>query len=909
MAESNSLRPDIAFDHKEEDLRSDVHRLGEMVGNMIREQGGESLFEAVETARRAAIAQREIEGNELDLKTVLNEIPSTMYGDLIRAFTAWFQVVNTAEQIHRIRRRRAYLRAKSTPQPGSLKANLLELRNQGLEAGEMKELLQRLSFEPVFTAHPTEPTRRTILRKEQRIGRLLLARLDPTRTPREDRDIVEDIQAEITSAWQTDEHPADKTTVSDEQEHVLFYLTDVLYPVVPDLYNALEEALTEIYPDDAAGMNIPTILRMGSQVGGDMEGNPDVSPKTIKQTLSRHRSLILNLYFEDCRKLSSMLSQSLNRVSIDPLLQERIGLYSEWYPNAMHEINRRHRDMPYRVMFRLIQERLQDTYDDRDKRYRRAEEFLDDLRLIVRSMENNKGGKAGLRSVRKLLRRAETFRFKLATLDIRQDAYVFRHAVGQGLEEPDWMNLPREVRIAKLHHAFDEDWDPSNEMDTEARRALALFEALAMCRRKFGHSAVGPLIVSMVEGCDDLLCVLMLARWAGMSDRAGNVPLDIVPLLESMQEHGNASKIMSPLLRDRIYRNHLKSRNNEQVVMLGYSDSNQESGLLASRWAAQHAHKAVAKITASENVGLTLFLGRGGTSSRGGAGILPALQAAPSGGVRGRLRSIEQGETINSKYGLPGIALRNFERALGALARTTARPWVETDQQEGWEAIMDHLAKSSKDTYRGLVYDDPGFEQYFRTVTPIDVIELMQLGARSQNREHVHGIARLRAIPWFFAWIQSRFFLPSWYGVGAALESAIAKFGLEALQEMYAGWPFFQAILDDVERTLAKADLSIARHYDGLTRGATPQYFHMIEGEHQRSMQHLLAIKQQEALLDDYPALQKSIRLRNPYVDPISLLQVDLLRQWRQGGRESESLKEALMASVNGIAEALQNTG
>ena len=909
MTESQPLRADIAFDHKEENLRSDVHGLGEMVGNMIKEQGGTRLFEAVETARRAAIAQREAEGSELDLKTVLNQIPSTMYGALIRAFTAWFQVVNTAEQIHRIRRRRAYLRAQSTPQPGSLKANLQEMREQGLDVAEMKELLQRLSFEPVFTAHPTEPTRRTILRKEQRIGQLLLARLDPTRTPREDRDIVEDIQAEITSAWQTDEHPADKTTVSDEQEHVLFYLTDVLYPVVPDLYNALKEALTEIYPDDAAGMDIPTLLRMGSQVGGDMEGNPDVSAKTIKQTLSRHRSLILNLYFEDCRKLSSRLSQSLNRVSIDPQLQERMELYREWYPNAMHEINRRHKDMPYRVMFRLIQERLQDTYDDRDKRYRRAEEFLDDLRLIVRSMENNKGDKAGLRSVRKLLRRAETFRFKLATLDIRQDAYVFRHAVGQGLEEPDWMNLSREVRIAKLHHAFDEDWDPSPEMDTEARKALALFETLAMCRRKFGHSAIGPLIVSMVEGCDDLLCVLMLARWAGLSDRAGNVPLDVIPLLENMHDLGNASKIMSPLLRDRIYRAHLKSRNNEQVVMLGYSDCNQETGLLASRWAAQHAHKAVAKITASENVGLTLFLGRGGTSSRGGAGILPALQAAPAGGVRGRLRSIEQGETINSKYGLPGIALRNLERALGALARTTARPWVETDKQESWEAIMDHLAKSSKDSYRGLVYDDPGFEQYFRTVTPIDVIELMQLGARSQNREHVHGIARLRAIPWFFAWTQSRFFLPSWYGVGTALESAIAEFGLEALQEMYAGWPFFQAILDDVERTLAKADLTIARHYDGLTRGATPQYFHKIEREHQRSMQHLLAIKQQEALLDEYPALQKSIRLRNPYVDPISLLQVDLLRQWRQGGRESESLKEALMASVNGIAEALQNTG
>jgi phosphoenolpyruvate carboxylase len=909
MSDAKELRKNLAFAEKDESLRADVHRLGEMVGNMIREQGGETLFGAVESARLAAITQRESGGDQQALKKVLAQIPSTMYGDMIRAFTAWFQVVNTAEQIHRIRRRRAYLRAPESPQSGSLKDTLGELSEQGFGLEKFRELLKRLHFEPVFTAHPTEPTRRTILRKEQRIGRMLLARLDPTRTPREDQNIFDEIQSEITSAWQTDEHPAERTTVSDEQEHVLFYLTDILYPIVPDFYIALREAMGEAYGEEGMKTPIPTILGIGSQVGGDMEGNPDVTAKIIKQTLARHRSLILNLYFEECRELSSKLSQSLNRVPIDPAMQERMELYKDWYPNAMHEINRRHRDMPYRVMFRLIQERLQDTYDDRDKRYRRAEEFLNDLRIVSHSLEHHKGGKAGLAAVNKLLRRAETFRFKLATLDIRVDAHVFRHAVGQGLEEPDWMELPPEVRIAKLHHAFDEDWDPSNEMDTEARKALALFEALAMCRRRFGHTSVGPMIVSMADSCDDLLSVLMLARWGGLSDRAGNVPLDVIPLFEGMHEFAHAAKIMSPLLRDRIYRAHLKSRNNEQTVMLGYSDSNQESGLLASRWAAQHAHGEVSRIVSTEKLGLTLFLGRGGASSRNGSGMLPALRAAPRGGVQGRLRSIEQGETINSKYGLPGIALRNLERAVGALALCSAQGAEEDTDHESWSTIMDHLSEVSQRTYRELVHDDPEFEQYFRTVTPIDVIELMQLGSRSNVRDQASGIARIRAIPFFFAWTQSRFFLPSWYGVGSALTSAIDTFGLEAIRQMYDHWPFFEALLDDVEMGLSKSDLTIARHYDGLGGNATPRYFEIIESEYHVAVQHVLAIKQQAALLDSSPALQRSIRLRNPYVDPINLLQVDLLRQWRQGGRESDALKEALMASVNGIAEALQNTG
>jgi len=909
MSESQTSIRDIEFAEKEERLRADVHTLGEMVGEIIREQGGETLFQAVEAARRAAIGERELGSGEDKLHSVLAHIPSTLYADMIRAFTTWFQVVNTAEQIHRIRRRRAYLRERTEPQRGSLEATFRELKQQGVSAQDLAGLLPRLLFEPVFTAHPTEPTRRTILRKEQRIGRLLLSRLDPTRTPRENQATLDEIRSEITSAWQTDEHPAQRTTVADEQEQVLFYLTDVIYPVIPDFYAALREALANVYDDAGRELPLGTVVRMASWVGGDMEDNPDISGRTIKESLARHRSLILNLYFEECRALAGQLSQSLNRISIDPRLQERIILYREWFPNAVHGINRRHRDMPYRVMFRLMSERVQATYHDQDKRYRRAQEFIDDLKIVAHSLRANKGNYAGLAATERLLRRAETFRFKLATLDIRQEAEVIRHAVGQGLDEPEWMELAPEIRIAKLHHAFDEDWDASPEMDTESRKTLSVFESLALCRRRFGHTAIGPFIISMTEHCDDLLSVLMLARWGGLSDRAGSVPLDVIPLFESVHDLEVGPRLMAALLRDRIYRKHLATREKEQTVMLGFSHSNKEGGLASSRWSMQGTHREIARIVEAENVGLTVFYGRGGTISRGGGGIRPALLAAPPGSIRGRLRSTEQGETINAKYGLPGIALRNMERSVGAIALATLRPPSVPARQDTWNAIMDEIAQSSRQAYRNMVYDDAGFEQYFRTVTPIDVIERMQLGARPAPRRGGNGIEDVRAIPWVFAWTQARFFLPGWFGIGQGLGDAIQNHGLQTVREMYQHWPFLQALVDDVEIILAKTDLNIASHYDNLTKGATPQYFENINAEYQRALGTVLQIKQIDQLLDNSMALQRSIRLRNPYVDPISLLQVDLLRQWRQGGRESDSLLDALMASINGVAEALQNTG
>jgi phosphoenolpyruvate carboxylase len=413
----------------------------------------------------------------------------------------------------------------------------------------------------------------------------------------------------------------------------------------------------------------------------------------------------------------------------------------------------------------------------------------------------------------------------------------------------------------------------------------------------------------MTEHCDDLLSVLMLARWGGLSDRAGNVPLDVIPLFESVHDLEVGPRLMAALLRDRIYRKHLATRDKEQTVMLGFSHSNKEGGLASSRWSMQGTHREIARIVEAENVGLTVFYGRGGTISRGGGGIRPALLAAPPGSIRGRLRSTEQGETINAKYGLPGIALRNMERSVGAIALATLRPPSVPARQDTWNAIMDEIAQSSRQAYRTMVFDDAGFEQYFRTVTPIDVIERMQLGARPGPRRGGNGIEDVRAIPWVFAWTQARFFLPGWFGIGQGLGDAIQNHGLQTVREMYQHWPFLQALVDDVEIILAKTDLNIASHYDNLTKGATPQYFENINQEYRRALDTVLQIKQIDQLLDNSMALQRSIRLRNPYVDPISLLQVDLLRQWRQGGRESDSLLDALMASINGVAEALQNTG
>jgi len=903
-------RQDITFEDKEQALRDDVRMLGGLVGELLTEQGGKALFEFVESARLRSIRRRE--GNEKDdekLSDLVANLDLSLAMPVIRSFSTYFQMTNTAEKVHRIRRRREYLQESGQYQPGGLEETLVKLKARGLDIDALQALFDSLHIEPVFTAHPTEPTRRTILRKEQRIVRRLIDMLNPTMTAQERHACVENIKLEMTTGWQTDEHPSEQMSVADELEHVLFFVTDVLYRAIPPFYEDIENAVARVYGDEAESFRVPGIVRFASWVGGDMDGNPNVNAKTIRSTMARQRSLILDLYHRECASLSAKLSQSRTRIGVNEDLLERIAQYRVEFPNAYHAVPLRHRDMPYRVFLRLVQQRLQATYDDHAFPYESARQFMADIEMIAGSLERNKGEHAGLFSVKRLLRRIATFGFHLVTLDVRQDAMVHRQVIGECLGEDDWLDWRPEARTKRIVEAIRARDSAPAEQSISVRKTLGVFQAISFCRRKYGREAIGPFIVSMTRNADDILSVLLLANWSELQNRRGEVPLDIAPLLETVDDLERGPEILKALLGNEHYRLHLRNRHNRQTVMIGYSDSNKDSGLVSARWALQNAQVALVKAVERKDMTLHLFHGRGGTVSRGGGKTHAAVLGSPPGTVNGYLRVTEQGEIINEKYGLRGIALRTLEQAAGSVALATAMPQHRGGDMPEWHAMMRIIADVSRRTYRNLVYDTPRFHDYFRLATPIDLIERMRIGSRPATRGGDGGIEDLRAIPWVFAWTQSRHILPGWFGFGSGLAAAAKQFDDTDFREMFREWYFMRALTADAEMVLAKADLGIAEIYSRLSGELHDEFFPIIEKEFNLTRDLILDYSDHHELLEGDLTLQRSIMLRNPYVDPMSLMQVDLLSRWRAAGREDDALFDALLASVNGIAQGLQNTG
>lgn len=903
-------RQDITFETKDQPLRDDVRILGTLVGDLLRDQGGEDLFELVENARQRSIRRRE--NNEKpgeELAELVKNLDLDLAMEVIRAFSTYFQMVNTAEKVHRIRRRREYLQDYEQYQPGGLEETLVKLKASGLDLDALIALFGRLQIEPVFTAHPTEPTRRTILRKEQNIVRRLIDMLNPTMTAQETFVCLQNIRLEMTTGWQTDEHPSERMSVSDELEHVLFFMTDVLYKAVPPFYEDIENAIARVYGIEGQDVSIPGIVRFSSWVGGDMDGNPNVNAKTIRSTLARQRSLILDLYYRECASISAKLSQTPGRVDIHPRVLEKIEQYRGMFQNAYHAVPARHRQMPYRVYLRLIQERLQATYDDSACPYEHSKQLTEDITILAESLAANKGQHAGLFSIKRLLRRIDTFGFHFLTLDVRQDALVLRRVIGELLGDDEWLERSGEDRLERIAEAIRSRDSVSETQSVLARKTLAVFQAIAFCRRKYGKRAIGPFIVSMTQGADDILSVLLLANWSELHNRRDEVPLDIAPLLETVDDLGEGSKILGDMLDNDLYRAHLSQRSDRQTVMIGYSDSNKDSGLASARWALQNAQVELVDVVSERDIELHLFHGRGGTISRGGGKTHTAVLGAPPGTVNGRLRVTEQGEIINEKYGLRGIALRTLEQMTGSVALATAMPDHRGNDKAEWHDMMQVVADVSRKKYRDLVFHAPDFHDYFRLATPIDLIERMRIGSRPASRRAGAGVDNLRAIPWVFAWTQSRLMLPGWFGVGSGLAAASEKFSDADFREMFREWYFMRALTSDAEMVLAKADFGIAKLYSELAGPLHDKFFPLIEKEFELTRDLILEYSDHESLLEGDFTLQRAIMLRNPYVDPMSLMQVDLLRRWRATDRKDQELFDTLLASVNGIAQGLQNTG
>ncbi|MEX0899393.1 MAG: phosphoenolpyruvate carboxylase [Gammaproteobacteria bacterium] len=834
-------------------LRRDVSELGALVGDVLREQGGDAFFERVERVRTLAIARRDGDADAAQaLREITTDLSAGDAADLVRAFSTYFEVVNLAERIHRIRRRREYQREQSGAQPGGVEAALARLKDAGVTADEAAALLQRCRFEPVFTAHPTEATRRTLLEKQQRIARALIRRLDPTLTPGEARALLGQVRNEVTAGWQTDEHPSARLSVADEREHVLFYVTDVLYQVVPAFVEGVAEAFEAVYGRELPAPLAP--LRFASWVGGDMDGNPSVTADTFNEALAEHRRFAIALYRAEVRSLGRRLSQSLRRLPCSDAVLARLAAFAESFPTLDAETPPRQRDMPYRRLLRFMEAALaSDAYPD-------AREFSADLALIAQSLRENRGAHAGLFAVDRLRMRVDAFGFHLVALDVRQDA----RALHEGGEE---------VR----------------------RMMAALREALAR-----DSAACGTVIISMAHDARDLQRVLELA---------GAAPVDVAPLFETVEDLERAPAVMRDALADPAYRAHLAARGDRQMVMLGYSDSNKDGGLAAARWALYAAQRQLVEVAGEAGIELLLFHGRGGTTSRGGGKFSRAVQAGPPGSLAGHLRVTEQGEMINTKYGIRGIAIRTLDQAFAAVLTGIASPTMPRAPVPAWCDAMDVIAGASRDAYRKLVFDDPRFMPFFLEATPIDVIERMLIGSRPSRRGRVEDPHSLRAIPWVFAWTQCRLVLPGWFGLGAGLEAARDACGDAVLEEMLGEWPFFRALIDDAAMVLAKADLAIASRYAALAPASMRGVYDDAALEFERTRSAILDLKGHAGLLDDDAVLQRSIGLRNPYVDPISLIQVDLLHRWRETGRDDDALFAALVASVNGIARGLQNTG
>jgi phosphoenolpyruvate carboxylase len=902
----------IEIPEKDLPLRADVRLLGSLVGEVLVDQHGPSLLVRVETVRKAAIRQREgraPDGPGLDQALAMLEPAETM--QVIQAFTTYLRAVNLAEKVHRIRRRRAYQRADAGAQRGSLDAVLAQLKAEGQDADAAARAINALRIQPVFTAHPTEATRRTIQEKEYDIVLRLVERLNPELTPNEEGLALSRIRAALTSSWQTRLVPHARPTVADELDNILFYLTDILYRVTPVFYESVQQAFARHFGPAPESFLEDLILRFGSWVGGDMDGNPNVTAQTLLETLAQQRAVIIRRYLPEVRRLARYLSQSGSEVRVsDPLLR-RLARYRELLPDASRDIPERHTDMPYRCLLTLMARRLDATLRESDSGYASADDFIDDLRLVRDSLAANRGQHAGLFGVERLLIRARTFGFHLVTLDVRQDALLHRRVLGELLGCPDWEAREPGNRTGVLGHLLETDGLPvladGTRLSPEAEQTLAVFRAISSARQTYGSAAIGLFIISMTQGADDVLTALALAEIANPRTGAAQ-RLDVAPLLETVDDLNAGPDILRELLDCGVYRKHLAGHKRRQAVMVGYSDSNKDSGIVASRWALYEAQRRLVEVGAGGGVDIVFFHGRGGTVSRGGGNLVNGILGAPPDTVKGFLRLTEQGEVINQKYGVRFLALRNLELVTGAtLTRTVASgaPGLRDEER----SILGFMADVSRRKFRGLVYEDRRFPAFFREVTPLDVIERLNIGSRPASRRSGEGIENLRAIPWVFSWAQVRIGFPGVFGFGTALDQAIREFGLDSVRNLLKNQIFFEAMINDVEMVLGKSELGIGRRYADLASDEHRYFFDMIRTEFDLAEQRILELKELDRLLDDQRVLQRNIRLRNPYVDPLHLLQIDLLRRWREGGRPEGDLLEALKATVKGIALGIQNTG
>ncbi len=813
-------------------LRRDVRLLGETLGEVLVEQEGPELLDAVERIRALTREARASRSPELwaALEAEIGALSLERQTAVLRAFAVYFQLANLAEQHHRVRRWRSYDRERR-PGRESLAAAFERLDNAGISSSELAETASRASLELVLTAHPTETTRRGVLVSHVRLSGLL-QRLEAG------EDVRDELAGEITLIWQSDEIRPARPRVSDEIRQGIWFFER-------SLFDAAERVLAE-YRTRLPGAPCP--LSFGTWIGGDADGNPATGPDTVEEALGRARLLVIGRYREDVRELARALAVSTRMVGVSPELVESLARDEAELPAYLAEIGRRNAEEPYRRKLSFVWRRLDSMLEGRaEPGYRSAADLAADLDLLDRSLRENRGGRIADGELAALRRRVELFGFHVAALDLR------------------------------LH---------AQDLRSGGERPKALLRALSRARERYGPGAAGAVVVSGVSSPADVHGLFELG------------PGDVrpVPLFETIDDLRAAPGIVAELLEDgRV------APDGRLQVMVGYSDSGKDGGYLTAQWEIFKAQEEIAAVARRWNAELTIFHGRGGSTGRGGGPTHAAILAQPPGQPPGRLKLTEQGETISFKYGLPGLAERNLESALAATLLSAFPHVVGAPLPEGARELLDRLSQVAHRAYRTLI-DDPSFVAFFREFTPVEELSLLELGSRPARRPDDRDFLRsLRAIPWVFAWTQNRCLVPAWYGCGSALASADPA----ELRTLYAESPFFRALVENLEMTLAKSSLPISRGYLDLV--SDERLFEPIAEEHERTVAAVLETVEADELLDRQPVIQHSIRLRNPYVDPMNAIQVSLLARWRETGDDAYRLP--VLRSITGIAAALRNTG
>lgn len=909
-----------------EPMREDIRLLGAILGDTVREQNGDEVFDLVERARVEAFRVRRSEIDRADMAKLFDDVDVHRAIPVIRAFTHFALLANVAEDIHRERRRRIHEAAGEPPQDSGLDATYLKLDDAGLDAGAVADALAGALVSPVITAHPTETRRRTVFDTQHRITELMRLRLHGHDTTPDGRDVEQELRRHILTLWQTALIRLSRLKIQDEIETGLRYYEAALFEVIPQVNAEVRAALQQRFPE--AGLLEEPIVRPGSWIGGDRDGNPNVTAEVVRLATGSAAYTALAHYFAELTGLEQELSMSARLVHITDELAA--------LADSCHEPARA--DEPYRRALRVVHARLTATAQqilDRQPEheldlgmepYAAPGELLDDLDVIDASLRAN--GSAVLADDRlgRLREAVRVFGFHLSGLDMRQNSDVHEEVVAELLAwagvHSDYTSLSEDDRVEVLAAELATRrplTSPDADLSELARKELDIVTAAARAVHVFGPQAVPNYIISMCQSVSDMLEAAILLKEAGLLDASSEhpyAPVGIVPLFETIDDLQRGSSILEAALDLPLYRGLVSARGDSQEVMLGYSDSNKDGGYLAANWALYRAELELVESSRKTGIRLRLFHGRGGTVGRGGGPSYDAILAQPPGAVQGSLRITEQGEVIAAKYAEPRIAHRNLETLLAATLEATLLDMEGLGDLAGSAyEVLDDLAARAQRAYAELVHDTPGFVDYFKASTPVSEIGALNIGSRPTSRKPTTSISDLRAIPWVLAWSQSRVMLPGWYGTGTAFEDYVgdgddAEARLQVLQDLYRRWPFFATVLSNMAQVLAKSDLGLAAHYSELVEDEElrRRVFDKIVDEHARTIRMHRLITGHEDLLADNPSLARSVFNRFPYLEPLNHLQVELLRRYRSGD-EDELVQRGILLTMSGLATALRNSG